>query len=257
MKIFDFKTTPILGVVFMVLIFALQAQTCMGQNKFFKGFTGGMGFNGTIDYSYSRLGFSTDMFIRKKVYKGAGISINWHRAKIQKFLFGSYPSSWLDYGTVDTYAKQFIGKSVDYFYGTKGTSFIINASTIDLNINYEFGRKNKFVPEFGLSCGVASEANLSLRGISSSNGKIITASSQSKFKRNFVYGVNLSIAKQYWLNSETALFFKTKMILTTPRTYAINSVSSGSKGESFYQSVNFGIGIIKQLRRNPPRQKIT
>lgn len=244
------KTAPILGVVFMIIVLQLLSTPSIAQQKVFNGLTGGFGVNGTIEYSYPRLGFSTDLFIRKKVYKKAGISLNWHRVKIQKFLFGSYPSSWLDYGTVDTYAKQFIGKGTDYFYGTKGTSFIINASTIDLTANYQFGQKNKIVPEFGLSVGVASETSLSLRGISSSNGKILTASSQSKFMRNFIYGVNLSIADQYWVNTETALFFKAKMILTTPRSSTNMYNVSTDKGTSFYESVSFGIGVIKKLHKH-------
>jgi len=251
-----FKTTPILGVVFIMFIFLIQPHKSFGQSKFFNGFTGGVGLNGTIEYNYPTLGFSTDVFLRKKVYKKIGLSVNWHRAKVQRSLFGNYPSHWLDFGTVDTYAQQFIGKSVDYFFSPKGTSFVINATTFDLNIDYEFGKKkNKIVPAFGFSCGISSEAKLYLRGISYSNGIIRSASSQSKFQRNFVYGINLSIADQYWINDDLALFFKAKMILTRPRAFATGPQSVAYKGDSFYESRNFGFGIIKKLNKNQNKTK--
>lgn len=240
-------TIPYLTIIFTIFFTVAQLPQCYAQGKIFNGVTAGAGINGTIEYGYPRLGFSTDFFIRKKVYKRVGLSLNYHRAKIQKFLFGGYPSHWLDYGTVDTYAQEFIGRSTDFFGGTKGTSFVINASTVDLNVNYEFGNKNRIVPEFGFSIGVASEANLSLRGISSSNGIILTASSQSKFQRNLVYGVNLSLADQYWFSDNSAIFFKAKMILTTPRSTTNQFNVATDKGQSFYESGNFGIGIIKKL----------
>jgi len=242
------KTIPCLGMVFITLLVTIQPKETFGQSKLFNGLTAGVGVNATSEYGYPRVGFSTDVFVRKQVYKRIGLSLNYHRAKIQKFLFGAYPSHWLDYGTVDTYAQEFIGRSTDYFGGTKGTSFVINASTVDLNIDYKFGKKNKIIPSFGFMVGVVSEANLSLRGISYSNGIILTASSQSKFQRNFVYGVNLSITKEYWISDNSAIFFRAKMILTNPRSSTNEFNVATDKGQKPYESANFGIGIVKKLK---------
>ncbi len=242
------KTIPFLGMVLIMTIITIVPKKCFGQQKLFNDITAGIGFNATSEYRYPRIGLSTDIFVRMVVYKKIGLTLNYHKVKIQKFLFGAYPNHWLDYGTTDTYAQEFIGRSTSYFGGTKSTSFVINASTIDLNIDYKFGKRNKIIPSFGFTAGFVSEANLSLRGISSSNGIILTASSESKFQKNFVYGANLSLTDEFPLNRNTSGFFRLKMILANPRSTSNEFNVSTAKGVRLYESVNFGIGIIKKIK---------
>lgn len=245
---FNNKTIPFLGMVLIITISSTATSKCFGQRKLFNELTVGMGLNATSEYGYPRFGLSTDIFVRTNIYKKIGLTLNYHKVKIQKFLFGAYPSHWLDYGTTDTYAKEFIGKSTSYFAGTNSTSFVINASTIDLNVDYKFGKRNKIIPAFGFTAGFVSEANLSLRGISFSNGIILTASSESKFQRNFVYGVNLSLTDEFPLNSNTFGFFRLKMILATPRSTSNEFNVATEKGVRLYESGNFGVGIIKKIK---------
>ncbi len=233
-----------------VIVFTFLTADCQRQYPAYKVSVGGFMF---ADYSYWNPGIAAEFSVSRKLYKSFYARLWYHKSNSHHFAIPK--DEWQGYtpelGAPDVYGNYFIGKPVAGFFGDEYDSYNKNAFLFNLAINREFGRKQfKYIPEFGLSFGWSQEFEFFLKSVGSQNGIITGASSQARFIKGRVFGVNMSpLNIEYGLKNGFALQFAARLYLTTTREKKQEGANAYYSVGDPYDGVAFGFTLVKSFNQ--------